>query len=293
MKQYKSLGHIIKDFRRFEGVSQSDLASQLDIDIRSIIRWEKNETLVKPEKEKLLVKITFIPYQVIRNLNTIRPIATFYDFTLRKYSLTTISNELPEAEWIGSKIDVPTDRLKPINSQEDIDNIIRYVELQHYPDKTTNRNLLKSAAELLPELNVIIFDEDGNYSGHCACLPISKRSYEKLRNKTIKENNLLTSDLVNYQTQQEPIFFCHSITADCNENFFFILGALLKFHRDKAPLNSLYAVISSRYDSHEIIDQLHIHQVWEDKAAKERYNMLDVPRLVEGNLDEFFEDLGQ
>lgn len=291
MEQYKSLGQIIKDFRRFEGISQSDLAARLDIDIRSIIRWEKNETLVKPEKEKLLVKVTFIPYQVIRNLNTTRPIATFYDFTLRKYSLTTISNELPEAEWVGSKIDIPTIRLKHINSNEDIDNILRYTELQHYPDKNTNRDLLKTAAEMLPELNVIIFDEDGNYSGHCACLPLSKKTYEKLRNQTIKEKDISTADLVNYKSQEYPIFFCHSITADCNENFFFILGALLKFHRDQAPKNSLYAVISSRYDSHEIIDQLHIDQIWEDKAAKERFNMLDVPRLVEGNFDEFFDDL--
>ena len=65
----------------------------------------------------------------------------------------------------------------------------------------------------------------------------------------------------------------------------------MKFHRDKAPKNSLYAVISSRYDSHEIIDQLHIHQVWEDREAKKRFNMLDVPRLVEGSLDEFFDEL--
>ena len=185
MKQYKSLGEIIKDFRIFEGLSQSQLASQLDIDIRSIIRWEKNETLVKPEKEKLLVNTTFIPYQVIRNLNTTRPIATFYDFTLRKYSLTKISNNLPEAEWIGTKIDIPTERLRTIYSEEDIDNIIRYTGLQHYPDKNTNRDLIRAAAKMLPELNVIIFDEDNNYSGHCACFPISISTYEKLRNQTI------------------------------------------------------------------------------------------------------------
>ena len=291
MKQYKTLGSIIKDFRNFEGMSQSELASELDIDIRSIIRWEKNETLVKPEKEKLLVQVTFIPYQVIRRLNTTRPIATFYDFTLRKYSLTTISNELPEAEWISSKMDVPTERLKTISSEDDINNIIRYTALQHYPDKNTNRDLIKAAAKILPELNVIIFDEDGNYSGHCACFPISIKTYEKLRNQTIKETNITTADLVNYKVQERPVLFCHSITADCNENFFFILGSLLKFHRDKAPKNSLYAVISSRYDSHEIIDQLHIHQVWEDEDAKSRFNMLDVPRLVEGNLDEFFDEL--
>ena len=69
MKKYYNLGELLIDYRHFNGVSQSEVASQLDVDIRTVIRWEKGESLLNPEKEKALADITFIPYQVIRNSN--------------------------------------------------------------------------------------------------------------------------------------------------------------------------------------------------------------------------------
>jgi transcriptional regulator with XRE-family HTH domain len=292
VQKYNSLGDIIKAFRTFHEISQSELASRLDVDIRSVIRWEKNDTLVNTEKEKKLVDVTFIPYQVIRNLNTMSPIPTFYDFHLRKYSLTSITNELPDADWVGAKLDLLTPRLRAINDDEDINNILRYIDLQHYPDKSTNRDLIAMSAKRFPDLNIIIEDQTGNYSGHCVCFPISRGSYKNIRNADIYENQLSTGDLVNYRSG-DCVYYCHSITADCNENYFFILGAVLKFHRDKAPKNSLYAGIASRYDTHDLIDQLGIDEIWIDHEAKKKYEMLDAPRLVEGNFDAFFEHFNQ
>lgn len=292
MKKYDSLGSILKDYRAHEGVSQSELAAQLDVDIRSVIRWEKNETLLNSDKESALVKTTFIPYQVIRNLNTSKPISTFYDFDLRKYSLTAISRELPDADWIGSKIDIPTGRLRTIESEDDIEQIIRFTDLQKNPLKTTRIELFKEATRIFPELNLIILDQSGQYSGHSVYFPISLETYKKLRNREITEKDLHPRDLVNYKQQKIPVFYCHSITADCNENFFYIIGAVLKFYRDVAPKNYIYALLTSRYDSHAMSRQLHVKTVWEDHETKEQYNLLDTPRLVEGDFSEFFKNLG-
>jgi len=71
MKKYTSLGTLLIDFRAYKNMSQAELASKFDVDIRTIIRWEKNETLLKSDKEEDMVDITFIPYQVIRNLNAL------------------------------------------------------------------------------------------------------------------------------------------------------------------------------------------------------------------------------
>lgn len=287
MKKYSTLGDLIKDYRKYHNLSQTDLASQFDVDIRSVIRWEKNETSLNPEKESRMAEITFIPYQVIRNLNTPNEISTFYDFDLRKYSLSAISSELPEADWIKSKIDVPTNRLRPISTKEDVDNIIRFTELQKNPLKNLNPELFEAAAKLMPELNLIIQDQIGAYSGHCVYFPLSLETYNAIKHRELQESDLKASDLVNYKTQKIPVFYCHSITADCNENFFYIIGAVLKFYRDSNLQNYIYALLTSRYDSHLMSEQLGVDTIWEDQEIKEKYKLIDAPRLVEGNFKEF------
>lgn len=291
MKKYTSLGSILKDYRTHRNISQSELASELNVDIRSVIRWEKNETLLNSEKEEALAHATFIPYQVIRNLNTGNPIATFYDFDLRKYSLSAISSELPDANWIGSKIDVPTSRLKHIETKEDIDNVIRFTKLQKNPLKNVDRELIAEAARQFPDLNLIILDQSGNYSGHSVYFSLRMETYNKIKDRSIQETDLKRKDLVNYTTQETPVFYCHSITADSNENFFYIIGAVLKFYRDIAPKNYLYALLTSRYDSRDMSHQLHIKTIWEDHEIKDKYGLIDVPRLVEGDFKLFFKHL--
>ena len=287
MKKYSTLGELLMEYRRINMMSQIDLATLFDVDIRTILRWEKNETLLKPEKEKLLADITFIPYQVIRNLNAPVAIPTYYDFDLRKYSLSSISKDLPDADWIKEKIDKTTDRIRSINTDVDIDYIIRFTNLQNNNQKATSKELIRAASNMLPELNIIVSDTSGNYAGHCVYLPLSLETYEKIKRREIKEKQLNVGDLVNYKHQKTPVFYCHSITADCNENFFFIIGAVLKFFRDTPLKNYIYALLTSRYDSYDMSKQLGVKLIWEDKEAKEKQKMIAAPRLYEGNFYNF------
>ncbi|MDP5082481.1 MAG: helix-turn-helix domain-containing protein [Winogradskyella sp.] len=290
MKKYKNLGDLIKDYRHYNSISQLELATQLDVDTRSIIRWEKSESFLSPDKEHALANITFIPHQVIRNLNTPVQIPTFFDFDLRKYSLSSISNELPDASWIKSRMEVSTKRLKRIESKSQIKDITRFTALQKNPLKTQNTDLIWEASKLLPELNLIIYDESGYYSGHCIYFPLSLHAYNKIKTREIDENQLQLQDLVNYKSQDCPVFYCHSITADCNENFFYIIGAVLKFYRDTPLKNYLYALLTSRYDSHSMSTQLGVKTVWEDHVIKDKFQLLDAPRLVEGNFEKFLSE---
>lgn len=287
MKRFHTIGDLLKSYREHESKSQSDFASEIDVDVRSIIRWEKNETLIKSEKEDDIAEATFIPLQVIRNLNTPLPIPIFYDFDLRKYSLNNISTELPDAQWILSKSNIVTKRIRPINNNKDIENIIRHTKLQKNPLKTCNAELIRESAELLPELNIIIEDQSGNYSGHCVYFPLAIETYNKLKDRSLIETELHHEHLVNYKNQDIPVFYCHSITADCNENFFYIIGAVLKFYKE-TPLNDyIYALLTSRYDSHHMSEELGVEIVWEDNDIKEKYGLLSAPRLVEGNFKSF------
>ena len=291
MKKYSSLGELLIDFRTLNSMSQADLAAKFEIDIRTILRWEKNQTLIKPEKEEEIANITFIPHQVIRNLNTTKPIQTYYDFGIRKYSLSPLFKNLPEASWIKESIDSINDKLRPIQTEKDLDSIIRYTQLQGDSLKTISKQLIREAARIFPELNLIVIDELGNYAGHSLYFPLSLKTYQKIKNQKLMENDLTIGDLVNYKTQSPPVFYCHSITADCNENFFVIIGAVLKFYRD-TPLdeNYIYALITSRYDSYGMSKDLGVQLIWEDFEQQQKLNLKVPPRLYEGNFTAFLND---
>jgi len=288
MKKYSSLGDILVDFRNLNELSQMDLASKFDVDIRTVSRWERNETLLRPEKEEEMAEITFIPNQVIRNLNTSYPIPTYYDFELRKYSLSRLTNILPDINWIKKSIDHINDKIRPIETEKDIDFIIRYTLAQKDSLKNISKLVIREAIRLLPELNLLVTDEQGNYAGHSLYFPLTNEAYKLVKEQKLMEKNITLEHLVDYTEQSPPIFYCHSITADCNENFFFIIGSVLKFYRDTVlDENYIYAIITSRYDSYVMNNDLGVRLIWEDKKQQENLNLKAPPRLYEGNFKDF------
>ncbi len=288
MTKYDSLGEIIVAYRSRNIISQAEFASEMDVDVRTIIRWEKNKTQLKDELEFKLSAVTFIPHQVIRNLNSNTPIQTFYDFDLRKYSLSALSTELPEASWIKERMNVYTDRIRPFETKKDIEYFLRYNQLQRDPLKTSNKEIIQKSIEKLPELNIIIMDENDNYAGHCCYLPLKKSSYERIKSKEIKEAELTINDLISSISTEEPVYYCHSITADCNENFFYIIGEVFRFFNSKnVSTDYIYAILTSRYDSYDMSKDLGVHLIWEDNALQKKLNLLAPPRLYEGNFNQF------
>ncbi|MCX7551889.1 helix-turn-helix domain-containing protein [Xanthomarina sp. F2636L] len=281
MKKYTSLGALMIDFRSFKNMTQAELASKFDVDIRTVIRWEKNETLLKSDKEEEMVDITFIPYQVIRNLNAPVSIPTYYDFNVRKYSLSNISKELPDPNWIID-LHAETNRMRTIKYDSDIDEIIRYSKTQHHVITPISKEVILRASELLPEINQIIFDTSGFYSGHTVFLPISKRLYNKIRKRVLTENDITVSDLIDYKKQKTPVFYSYNMCSDCNENFFYLAACFINFLK-KINKEYIYASYTSRNDSYHINTLMGVYVVWEDKKLQEEIKSLAPPRLYESN----------
>ncbi|HEY9115852.1 MAG TPA: helix-turn-helix transcriptional regulator [Bacteroidales bacterium] len=288
MKKYLSLGELLSDYRNLNNISQADFAAELNVDVRTVIRWEKDITLIKSEKEEELVEKTFIPYQVIRNLNATVAIPTFYDFKLRKYSLSELSNELPDADWFIAQMDRVTKRIRPIEFEHDYENILRHTHFLYNTTKKVGRKLIQEASKLLPELNLIIFDDAGYYSGHCVFLPLSYNCFLKLRNREIVEGEITKNDLVDYKNVEKPVFHNYEIAADCNENMFYIMGAAMRFIREQSANDYTYSALVVRHDAEEINNKLGFHMVWEDKKEQEQLGLACPPRFYEGNLKKFF-----
>jgi len=288
MKKYSSIGELLIDYRTLNNISQIELASKFDLDIRTIQRWEKNITLLKADKEEEMVDITFIPYQVIRNLNAPVSIPTFYDFNTRKYSLSVIAQELPNPNWIKSKMNNTTERLRTISHNSDTENIIRCSLIQKHISKPIRKELILKAVALVPELNSILFDNSGYYAGHSVFLPISQISYNRIKNKSIKEEDLSELDLIDYKKEANPVFYAYDISADCNENLYYIAGAVMRFFSKLENKKYLYASHASRNDTYELNEQLGIPIVLEDTTTQKELKSNTRSRLYEGHFERFF-----
>lgn len=287
MKKYFSIGTLLIDYRLDRNLSQMDLSSMINVDIRTIQRWEKDITLIKPDKEKEIAEATLLPYQLIRNLNATMPIPTFYDFRIRKYSLTELNNDLPHALWLKDRVRGFSTRIRTIEILSDMDVLRKDLLLQKNNEEPISRNVLSRAIDLLPELNLIIMDDFGNYSGHCITLPLSLETYDQLKNKKISEKDINLSHLVTYKNMEKPVFFNYDITADCNDNIFYLAHEYLSFFKG---LGSDYEYCSHtmRYDSYKINEQLGLNLLWEDPIQLDGLNLEYHPRFYTGNFNNYF-----
>ena len=286
MKKYNSLGKLLVDYRSFNDISQPKFAFNVNVDIRTVQRWERNISLIKPEKEEEVVLKTLLPYQLVRNLNATVPIPTYYDFRIRKYSLNEFSKKLPDTTCIKRYIDIETKRIRPIDYDYDIKHIVRFLDSHHNDSHFTDNELIKKAIRLLPELNFVITDDSGYYAGHCLIFPIKESTYLKLRNKTLKKKEIRKSDLVNSNEGERAIFFNYDITADCNDNIFYIIATLLRFFRDYKG-EYLFCAYTERIDTLKLASEFGMKVVWEDIERQKELGLEVPPRFTEGSYKEY------
>lgn len=286
MTKYNQIGELLIDFRRINGMSQSDFAAALEVDIRTIQRWENGATLIKPEKEEDIVMLTLLPYQLIRNLNASVPIPTFYDFSLRKYALNELNDDLPEASWFKANLEKATQRIRTLDHESDIDYLERYMQFH----KKINRNLsavIKESSRILPEMNLIITDDSGYYSGHSLIFPIKESTYQRLRSRKMNETELMVDDLARPGQLKRPIYYGFDITADCNDNIFYVSAHLMRVLREKPEKDYLYCATPFRRDNFKVNEELGLTIIWEGEKGVNQFGLEMAPRFQEGNFRDF------
>ncbi len=291
MKQYQSIGPLLMDFRKEHRISQTDLSAMIQVDIRTVQRWEKDETLIKPEKEKELAQVTLLPYQLIRNLNAAVPIPTYYDFRIRKYSLSVLNNELPDANWFKDRIHDFSKRVRTIDVHRDMEVLGKDLSIQKHHSKIISMGVLAEAVRLLPELNLIITDDYFNYSGHSIVLPLKEAAYQKLLNREMEAHELAVTDLRSYLSAENPIFFNYDITADCNDNIFFLAHQYFNFYLELPRTNYRYCAYTMRYDTYRLNEQLGLTLAWEEPVQRDGLGLEYHPRFYTGDFKEYLSSL--
>lgn len=263
MTKYTSLGQLLTDFRAFKKLSQADLGALLDVDSRTIIRWEKNTSLLKADKEEELAEVTFIPYQVIRNLNAPVALPTYYDFSLRKYANNELFTSVPHADWLKSLLPLNENQIVLIQHKRHVDLISKCLVLQGKDISKLKTETLLKAGELLPELNFILMDNANFYSGHCLFLPLKQDIYQLIKGQELHPLEITPNHLVSPK-EKEAMFFALDLNADCNENLFRLSAPIRSFFTQQ-PNGYLYASFTSRPDTDVLNRQFGNELIWESQ----------------------------
>lgn len=289
MKRYESIGELLIDYREVNDFSQAEFADKINVDTRTIQRWERGETLVKSEKEEEIVVETFMPYQLIRNLNSAIVIPTYYDFRIRKYSLNELSNEVPDAIWFKKTFNSQNNNIRLLDFKFDFDYLKRFLNFQREVSGSILETI-KRATELLPELNLIITDDSGYYSGHSIMFPIKYKTYEKLLNKEISEDEITANDLVDFRKEKKPVFYNYEITADCNFDMYYLIHRLLRFINGLSDTDYIYAAYATRYDTFNVNEQIGFKVLWEEEPTVDKLGFKIFPRFYAGDFKAYLAD---
>ena len=283
MKRYQTFGTLLADYRKYYHLSLIELAAKLDVDVRTVTRWEKDESFIKADKEKDVVEILNIPHQVVRNLNTDYPIAVYYSIKLRTYSLSALLANPIGAAWYKSDLPRNDDHIQLINNDSDVKFITNIREININP-KSLRPELIKEAAKLLPELNLMLTDQSGYYAAHISVIPLKYKSYKKIKKREMDEGSLRCSDLSSNLSEHPLVFYFYSLYADSLENSYDLISRLLSYFKDNRFDDYLFAGITHRKNKIHLLKEAGLKIIWEDKSKGE--DELD-STFMEGDFDMF------
>ena len=283
MKKYQTFGTLLADYRKFHNLSLIELAAKLDVDVRTVTRWEKDESFVKVDKEKDIVEILRIPHQVVRNLNTDYPIGVYYNIKLRTYSLSSLLIKPIGAAWYKSDLPREDELIHSIANDSDVEFVTDIQEMNNNP-KPIKAELVKEAAKLLPELNLMLADQSGYYAGHISVLPLKYSSYKKIKEREMDEGALKCTDLSNSLSGNPMVFYFYSLYADSLENSYHLMNRLLSYFKEKKFEDYLFAGITYRENKVDLLREMGIKVIWKDTEKEgDEVNCT----FMEGDLDMF------
>lgn len=262
MKKYHTLGELLVDFRKNRNLTQIDFAAMLDVDVRTVIRWEKNESLIKTEKERILIENLGIPHQVIRNLNTDRPIAVYFDFKRWLYSLTLLSSMVKSSKEFKTEHELETSRIETLKNNRDFE-FITYIQKNQKNCTPLRKEVIETAARILPEINLVIQDQSGYHGGHISILPLRYEVYEAIRDQKMKENELRVQHLSSYMDDDPKIFYFYSIYSNSLDNTYYLINKMLFYFKKLVEVNYIFAGVTFQELKVERFKEMGFQVLWQ------------------------------
>ncbi|MBU1053214.1 MAG: helix-turn-helix domain-containing protein [Proteobacteria bacterium] len=215
IKFYKSLGHLIKDYRSWRALTQEKFSELVGISLRELQNWEMGHCRARIENLHDLSEASGIPMQVCVALNAGQPL--WYSLGERRFaysSAETINFSLDDLFKNRKEIDDGI-VIKPVRISTDkhIQAILSCHRDLYSAKKSLGKDVIKAATIAAPELNLIAFDSWGHYVGHHVCLPLKINVYQELKKHTPIENYLTAEKISAVASLNEGVFFLYSLFA--------------------------------------------------------------------------------
>lgn len=283
MDKFVSLPQLVVGYRNHRNFTQLDLAAILDVDVRTVIRWEKGETILKQEVEDKFVTLLRIPYQVIHNLNSTTPIPIYYDLLNRLYASSAAEINIPNAEWFKMDFEKEDQLIRAINPEEDIEVIDAIQEVRDRK-RPISSEILKLSIEAVPELNLIFHDHSGYYAGHLVVLRMKYSSYVEFRAKSRDIQTLHDGDIDLFSNQLDPtVYFFYVHYADSLSNTYYLMNRMLQYFDGKHSENYIFAAMERRDIAINLFSEMGLKRVWDSKNSDNEF-------LIEGDFKKFLSD---
>jgi transcriptional regulator with XRE-family HTH domain len=264
MKYYCGLTEFLKDYRDKHGLSQAELAAKLDVDIKTVSRWESGKSFIRPEKVAEVAEKLFVPYQFLHNINSCNAVKMFYDIDMRIYSFSAAGTKVPDISLF--KIDMPDDDviIRKIEGEEDLQFVIKS-DNYRIPDRKLKKDLIKGAANILPEINLIIIDSTNTYAGYTVFLPLRKEVYDWLKNKEISQDDLSEHDFVVNTGHGDFVYYFYTLYADSFKSTYYLMKRVLNYFSKLKSKDYLITGITFTEVLTDILKDMEFHDVWKEK----------------------------
>ena len=172
MRRYETLGQLLEDFRQLNNMTKSQMAKWIDVDLKSYTRWQKNRSPIHTANIDVLAEKAKIPFEVLFRLNHEYP--TLYDVVTHRYTNCPFDTDFVNRDILQERLFYTEEEgnLTPIRNPKDIHEVTECPFPLYFRKGGASQAVMLCSFKALPELNLILRDPVGYYSGHLICFPL-------------------------------------------------------------------------------------------------------------------------
>lgn len=285
MKRYTKIGELLRDIRGEE--SQASMAARLDVNVRTYRRCEAHNKKVSADNLDTIAEKLMVPFEVLLRLNYDFP--TLYNPSTRRYALCPFNTDYVSTDVLRTQLE-DTDETGKItslinNHRFQTTKKIEFPVYYPYGNRRMDEELIYKAAVKLPDLNIIIEDPNGYYSGHLLTIPLNISSWNKIKEKKMEEHELKTEDIADVSSHAPIALHILSMFATNSTYVYCLAKRLIRVLISKVPSKINEKSIITRYavtlDGAEFGRKFGMIVVDYDHDAHSKYKTETAPHILE------------
>jgi transcriptional regulator with XRE-family HTH domain len=224
MRQYEGFQTLMTEYRKSKNQSQDALARKLGISERTYGRWERGDGGFGRNELVNLARVTRIPVEVLLRLSFGYP--TLYNVDTHRYSTCAFDHD-----FVNEK--VLRERLLSTNWEGQVQSLgpgSPYAETvatffrPAFPNALhSSQATIRAAADMAPNLNLIVLDPFEVYSGHAMCFPLRDKAYEDLASEKLKEADVAPEHLEPLSRSGPAHLHLYGLFATCSTHMYSLL----------------------------------------------------------------------